>query len=138
MNVLDLFSGLGGISRGLDRAGMRTVAFCELDEFCQRVIRGNWPGVPVFDDVTRLDAAALARAGVGRIDLIAGGFPCQDVSVAGSRAGLDGARSGLWGEFRRLIGELGPRYVVVENVPGLLSGRTGEELPNDRCICGWP
>lgn len=127
MRVLDLFSGIGGFSVGLERAGMRTVAFCEIDPFCRRVLAKHWPSVPCYDDVRTLTADTLWRDGVAA-DVIAGGFPCQDISVAGKRAGLEGARSGLWGEYRRLIGEVRPGYVIVENVPGLLSLGMGTVL----------
>ncbi len=127
MRVLDLFSGVGGFSLGLEAAGMRTVAFCEVDPFCRAVLAQHWPGVPIYDDVRTLTATALRRDGVA-VDLICGGFPCQDVSFAGKRAGLEGARSGLWGEYRRLVGEIRPRFVIVENVPGLLSLGMGTVL----------
>lgn len=127
MRVLDLFSGIGGFSLGLEAAGMRTVAFCEVDPFCRAVLAQHWPGVPIYDDVRTLTATALRRDGIA-VDLICGGFPCQDVSFAGKRAGLEGARSGLWGEYRRIVGELRPRFVVVENVPGLLSLGMGTVL----------
>lgn len=120
MRVLDLFSGIGGFSLGLERAGMHTVAFCEIEPFCRAVLAQHWPGVPIYDDVRTLTADTLRRDGIA-VDVIAGGFPCQDISVAGDRAGLEGARSGLWSEYRRLIGEIRPRFVVVENVTGLLS-----------------
>ena len=120
MRVLDLFSGIGGFSLGLERAGMRTVAFCEIEPFCRAVLAQHWPEVPIYDDVRTLTADTLRRDGIA-VDVIAGGFPCQDISVAGDRAGLEGARSGLWVEYRRLVGELRPRFVVVENVAGLLS-----------------
>ena len=123
MHVLDLFSGIGGLSLGLHWAGMRTVAFCEQDLHCQGVLRRHWPGLPVYDDVRTLTAARLRDDGVLSeglgADLLCGGFPCQDVSVAGRGAGLEGARSGLWGHMVRLVAECGPRWVVVENVPGL-------------------
>ena len=127
MRVLDLFSGIGGFSLGLERAGMRTVAFCEIDPYCRAVLRKHWPGVPIYDDVRSLTADALARDGIA-VDLICGGFPCQDISIAGKRAGLEGARSGLWSEYARLIGELRPLFVIVENVPGLLSLGMGAVL----------
>ena len=127
MRVLDLFSGIGGFSLGLERAGMKTVAFCEIDPFCRRVLAKHWPEVPCYDDVRELTGAKLAADGIA-VDVICGGFPCQDVSFAGKRAGLEGARSGLWSEYRRLIGELRPRFVVVENVPGLLSLGLGTVL----------
>jgi DNA (cytosine-5)-methyltransferase 1 len=120
LNVLDLFSGIGGFSLGLERAGMRTVAFCEIDPFCRKVLAKNFPGVPRYDDVRTLTADRLRADGIAA-DVICGGFPCQDISVAGKRAGLDGERSGLWSEYARIIGELRPRYVIVENVSALLS-----------------
>jgi DNA (cytosine-5)-methyltransferase 1 len=97
------------------------VAFCEIEEFPRRVLASHWPGVPIYHDVRELSRAKLAADGLADVDVICGGFPCQDVSFAGRRAGLEGARSGLWGEYARLIGELRPRFVIVENVPGLLS-----------------
>ncbi len=122
MNVLDLFSGIGGFSLGLERAGMRTVAFCEIEPFCQRVLERHWPHVPCYGDIRTLTANRLRADGIS-VDVICGGFPCQDLSIAqgASRDGLDGERSGLWSEYARIIGELRPRYVIVENVPGLLS-----------------
>ncbi len=119
MNVLDLFSGIGGFSLGLERAGMRTVAFCEIDPFCRRVLAKHWPGVPCYDDVRTLTATRLRTDGIS-VDAICGGFPCQDISVAGRRAGINGEKSGLWSEYRRLIGDLRPVVVVVENVAALL------------------
>ena len=120
MCVLDLFSGIGAFSLGLQRAGMRTVAFCEIDPFCRRVLAKHWPEVRCYADIKELSAQHLAADGSGAIDLICGGFPCQDISVAGRGAGIAGERSGLWGEFARIVGELGPSYVIVENVAALL------------------
>lgn len=117
LTVLDLFSGIGGFSLGLERTGgFRTVAFCEIDPFCRKVLAKHWPDVPIHEDVTK-----LRGEDVGSVDVICGGFPCQDVSLAGQREGLSGRRSGLWGEYARLIGEIRPQYVIVENTPGLLS-----------------
>jgi DNA (cytosine-5)-methyltransferase 1 len=127
MNVLDLFSGIGGFSLGLERAGMRTVAFCEIDPYCRAVLAKHWPSVPCYTDVRELTAAKLAADGISA-DIICGGFPCQDISVAGKGAGLSGARSGLWREYARLIGELRPKFVVVENVAALLSRGLAEVL----------
>lgn len=122
--LLDLFSGIGGFSLGLERTGgFKTVAFCEIDPFCRRVLAKHWPEVPCYDDVRNITAGLLQRDGVGPIDVITGGFPCQDISCAGKKAGLeDGTRSGLWSEIARLCGELRPRYVIVENVANLLAG----------------
>lgn len=122
MNVLDLFSGIGGFSLGLHRAGgFRTVAFCEQAPYPVRVLRRHWPDVPIYPDVRSLSAAALALDGVPRPDVVCGGFPCQDISLAGRGAGLAGERSGLWFEFQRIIAETQPRWVVIENVAALRS-----------------
>ena len=116
LKVLDLFSGIGGFSLGLERTGgFKTVAFCEIEEFPRRVLAKHWPGVPIHRDVRELKAEH-----VGAIDVICGGFPCQDISYAGKGAGLAGERSGLWREYARLIGEIRPAYVIVENVSALL------------------
>jgi DNA (cytosine-5)-methyltransferase 1 len=126
--VLSLFAGIGGFDLGLERTGgFRTVAFCEIEPFCQRVLAKHWPKVPIYDDIRELTGARLAADGIA-VDVICGGFPCQDVSLAGKRVGLEGARSGLWSEYRRLISELLPVYVIVENVPGLLSNGMGTVL----------
>jgi DNA (cytosine-5)-methyltransferase 1 len=127
MKVLDLFSGIGGFSLGLERAGMRTVAFCEIESFPRKVLAKHWPNVPIYDDVRTLTAERLAADGIA-IDVICGGFPCQDISFAGNGAGLAGERSGLWREYARLISEIRPRYVIVENVAALLSRGLGDVL----------
>ncbi len=128
LRVLDLFSGIGGFSLGLERTGgFETVAFCEIDPFCQRVLAKHWPEVPCYDDVRTLGAETLRADGIS-VDVICGGFPCQDISIAGRKAGIEnGSRSGLWSEVARLAGELRPAYLIVENVPNLLSGP--EEQP---------
>jgi len=120
MTFLDLFSGIGGLALGLHWAGMRAAAFCEADPFCRRVLARHWPGLPVYPDVRRLSAARLRQDGI-RPDLICGGFPCQDASLAGRGAGIAGARTGLWAEMARIVGECRPHWVVAENVPGLRS-----------------
>jgi len=118
LKVLDLFSGIGGFSLGLDRTGgFETAAFCEMDKACIKVLNKHWPDVPVFNDVKTLKGTDLNVP----IDLICGGFPCQDISLAGKGAGLAGERSGLWFEFHRLIKELKPSYVIAENVAALRS-----------------
>lgn len=124
LKVLDLFSGIGGFSLGLERTGgFETVAFCEIEPFPRRVLAKHWPGVPCYDDVRTLTGAKLAADGISGINVITGGFPCQDLSVAGKRRGMgEGTRSGLWSEIIRLVGELRPEYVIVENVAALLSG----------------
>lgn len=128
LKLLDLFSGIGGFSLGLERSGLcETVAFCEIESFPRKVLAKHWPGVPIYEDVRTLTANTLAGDGI-EVDAICGGFPCQDLSHAGKRAGLDGQRSGLWSEYRRLIGEIRPKLVIVENVPGLLSLGLGDVL----------
>ena len=121
MKVLDLFSGIGGFSLGLERAGMETVAFCEVCPDAQNVLRKHWPGTPIFNDVRLLNATTIRSAGIERVDVIAGGFPCQDISVAGKLAGIEGERSGLWEEYARIIDELKPEFAIIENVANLRS-----------------
>lgn len=123
MKVGSLFSGIGGFDLGLERAGFQTAWFCEQDEFCQQVLRKHWPGVPIYDDIT-----TLRGQDVEPVDALCGGFPCQDLSYAGKGAGIEGERSGLWSEYARLVGELRPRYVFVENVPALLTRGLGRVL----------
>jgi DNA (cytosine-5)-methyltransferase 1 len=135
LRVLDLFSGIGGFSLGLERAkhesgpynGFETVAFCEIEAFPRKVLAKHWPDVPCYDDVRTLTDERLAADGIA-VDVICGGFPCQDISTAGSGAGLAGERSGLWSEIARLVGELAPRFVIVENVAALLSRGLGDVL----------
>ena len=139
-NVLDLFSGIGGLSLGLHWAGMRTTAFCESDPFARSVLRRHWPGVPVYDDIRTLTAARLRDDGVPPPWLVCGGFPCQDVSLAGRGAGIEGARTGLWSHMARLVAECRPRWVVAENVPGL-RGRGADRVLHDLESAGyayWP
>lgn len=126
-NVLDLFSGIGGFSLGLERAGMKTVAFCEIEPFCQTVLKKHWPKVPIYDDIKELSADSLSRDGI-EVDVVCGGFPCQDISVAGRGLGLAGERSGLWYEYARIIREVRPRFVIVENVAALLGRGLGDVL----------
>jgi DNA (cytosine-5)-methyltransferase 1 len=116
-----LFSGIGGFDLGFERAGMSAAWQCEIDKQAQVVLRNHF-GVEVFNDVRTIGKDT------GTVDLICGGFPCQDVSVAGKRAGLAGERSGLWFEFARIIDELEPGWVVIENVPGLLSSNGGKDF----------
>jgi DNA (cytosine-5)-methyltransferase 1 len=110
MRIGSLFSGIGGLELGLEWAGLGSVVWqCEIDPFCRAVLAKHWPDVTRFEDVT-------AKRDYPHADLVCGGFPCQDVSGAGKGAGLAGARSGLWYEFARIVGEVRPRFVVVENV----------------------
>lgn len=119
----ELFAGIGGFGLGLERSGWRCAWQVEKDAACRRVLAEHWPDVQRFEDVCDVGANELAP-----VDLICGGWPCQDLSVAGRRAGLAGERSGLFTEFARIVGELRPRYVLGENVPGLLSSEAGDDL----------
>ena len=116
MKVLDLFSGIGGFSLGLEAAGMETVAFCEKDSFCRKVLQQHWPDVPVYEDVRALDG----RAYRGSVDVVCGGFPCQPFSVAGLKQGKADDRH-LWPEMLRIISECRPRWVIGENVSGFIN-----------------
>ena len=136
LRVLDLFSGIGGFSLGLERTGgFETVAFCEIEPFCRKVLAKHWPDVRQYDDVRTLSADTLRGDGIS-VDVICGGFPCQDISVAGRNAGIDGERSGLWVEYARLIGELRPKFVIVENVSALL-GRGIDRVLGDLAALGF-
>jgi len=119
LNVLDIFSGIGGFSIGLEAASMQTVAFCEINPFCQKILKKHWPSVPIFSDITTIHKEDLKA--LPRIDVIAGGFPCQDISVAGKQKGIEAKRSGLWKEFARLINDIRPKYAIIENVANLRS-----------------
>lgn len=127
LKVLDLFSGIGGFSLGLDRTGgFETVAFCEIEPFPRRILAKHWPEVPQYDDVRTLTSDVLARDGIAQVDIITGGFPCQDISHAGNQLGIDaGTRSGLYVEVIRLACELRPSYIILENVAALFSGPSG-------------
>lgn len=113
LHVLDLFSGIGGFSLGLERTGgFRTVAFCEIDPFARRVLAKHWPEVPCYDDVRTLTAGRLAADGI-RVDVVCGGFPCQPFSTAsrGRRVAIS-----MWPEFLRIVRDVRPAWIVVENV----------------------
>lgn len=114
LTVGSLFSGIGGLDLGLERAGMRVAWQCETDEWCRGILGRHWPDVPCYDDVRTIDGDDLER-----VDVLAGGFPCQPVSDVGKKLAQADPRW-LWPHFARLVGELRPRYVVVENVPGLV------------------
>jgi len=134
MKVLSLFSGVGGFDMGLENAGMETVFQCEWDKHCRSILDRHWPTVPKWDDVSTLTGEhILAHAPV--IDVVAWGSPCQDLSVAGKRAGLEGGRSGLFYEGIRIINELRkasngkyPRISIWENVYGALNSNKGEDF----------
>ena len=114
MKHLDLFSGIGGFALAARWAGFETIGFCEIDKYAQKVLKKNFPGVPIYEDVTKLSGSKFKD-----IFLITGGFPCQDISIAGKGAGIEGERSGLWSELFRIIGEVRPKYALIENVPAL-------------------
>ena len=121
MRLLDLFSGIGGFSYAAEKlvGGYETVAFCEQDQFCQQVLRKPWPNVPIYDDVRTIDATRL-----GNIDIVAGGFPCQAVSQAGLQKATEDDRW-LWDEMLRIIQDCKPRWVIGENVVGLININEG-------------
>jgi DNA (cytosine-5)-methyltransferase 1 len=114
VTVGSLFAGIGGFDLAAERVGWEVKWQVEIDPFCRKVLEKHWPHVRRYEDVRTVGAK------LGYVDVVCGGFPCQDISPAGSRVGIDGARSGLWREYARLVGELRPRYVVVENSADLL------------------
>jgi len=152
VKAISLFSGAGGFEQGFDRAGIETQLMVEIDEKAQAVLRRHYPETELIADVrdVQQDSSSAQgdrrhlegtnnstdleriRSGVASegsdIDLVYGGFPCQDVSVAGHRKGLAGERSGLWFEFHRIVSQLQPRWVVIENVRGLLSSNKGRDF----------
>ena len=118
-----LFSGIGGFELGMGRAGFRPLFQVEIDPFCQKVLSRHWPGVTRYGDIKTVDANILPKP-----DVLVGGFPCQDLSVAGKRKGLAGERSGLFFEFLRIADSMPAAWVLVENVPGLLSSADGADF----------
>jgi len=128
LTVLDLFSGIGGFSYAAEQlvGGFKTIAFCDSDEPCRRVLRKHWPDTPIFTDVCSLSAEDIAPLCPNGLSLITAGFPCQDLSVAGKQAGYDGERSVLFYEIIRLARELRPDFLLLENVRNLLSHKNGE------------
>lgn len=127
LTIGSLFSGIGGLELGLEWAGLGPVVWqVEMDPFCRRVLERHWPDA----DRSVTDVREAGRATLAPVDLVCGGFPCQDVSGAGKGAGLTGSRSGLWYEFARVVGELRPAWVVVENVS------SGARRWVDDVVCG--
>ena len=120
--VISMFSGIGGLDLGFERAGFEIVRQCEIDPFCRRVLAKHWPDVPCHDDVKTMTFTE------GEADGIIGGFPCQDISNAGRRAGITGERSGLYGELVRSVRVVRPRFAVLENVAALLERGMGTVL----------
>jgi DNA (cytosine-5)-methyltransferase 1 len=130
MTFGSLFTGIGGMDLGLERAGMECRWQVEIDPFCTKVLERHWPHVKRYGDIR-------AVTELERVDLIAGGFPCQDLSVAGHMGGIDCERSGLWREFARIIGALRPRYVLIENVSGLLANEPMRRVLGDLSSLGF-
>jgi len=122
MTFGSLFSGIGGIDLGLERAGMTCKWQVEIDDFCQKVLTKHWPNVLKYKDIKEVQNLPY-------VDLIAGGFPCQDISLAGKREGIkEGNRSGLWFEFAKIIRMVRSEYIILENVSGLLNNGMGTVL----------
>ena len=118
MRHLDLFSGIGGFALGLEATQkIKTVAFCEIDKYCTKVLNKNWPEVPVYKDIKELTYDKLKADGIDSIDIITGGYPCQPFSIAGLKKGVEDPRH-LWPEYFRIIKELRPTWVIGENVSG--------------------
>lgn len=130
LKIGSLFSGYGGLDLAVSKVFDAEVAWhCEWEDAPSKILEANFPGVPNYRDVTQVDWAVVEP-----VDILTGGFPCQDVSLAGRRAGLnEGTRSGLWSEFAKAIEVIRPRWVVIENVRGLLSAKAGSDLEQ----CAW-
>jgi hypothetical protein len=128
LSILDLFSGIGGFSYAAEQlvGGFHTVAFCDTDKACHKVLAKHWPATPIFPDIRELTAADIKPLCPNGLSLITAGFPCQDLSVAGKQAGYDGERSVLFYEIIRLARELRPDFLLLENVRNLLSHQNGE------------
>jgi DNA-cytosine methyltransferase len=133
LTVGSTFTGIGGADLGFEWAGFRVAWQCEFDPWKQSVLRAHWPDVPLYDDITTLHDPPT-------VDVMLGGFPCQDLSVAGKRKGFDGERSVLAFEFLRVAESIAPRWIVLENVPGLLSSNRGRDfarLVDEMVGCGY-
>ncbi|MEQ8754416.1 MAG: DNA (cytosine-5-)-methyltransferase [Coleofasciculus sp. G1-WW12-02] len=124
MRVASFFAGIGGFDLGFERAGMQVVFQCEIDPFCQQILKRHWPHVPLHDDISTLNPTTIPPS-----DLWCAGWPCQDLSNANTeRKGLTGERSGLFFRFMDLVREVQPTWLVMENVPGLLCAEQGTAL----------
>lgn len=128
MRFVSLFAGVGGFDLGFEEAGMTCIGQVEIDPNARRVLEKHWPDVPKHDDVTTAKEWADELGLVGRTDLVCGGFPCQDVSVAGKRAGLAGERTGLFWDALSFASHVQAEWIVLENVPGLLSSNQGRDF----------
>jgi DNA (cytosine-5)-methyltransferase 1 len=125
MKVASFFAGIGGFDLGFERAGMEVVFQCEINKFCQEILKKHWPNTPLHSDISKLSADEIPNA-----EVWCGGFPCQDLSLAnqGKRRGLLGERSGLFYKYAELISEKKPQWVIIENVPGLLNSHEGKDF----------
>ena len=134
MRLLDLFSGIGGFSLAAEWVWgdeLEIVGFCEIEKYAQKILSKNFPSVPIYEDITKLDGKDFKN-----VDLITGGFPCQDLSSTGKGAGIEGSRSSLWFEMWRIIGEVRPKYALIENVP-MLTIRGGTRVIADLAEIGY-
>ena len=118
-----LFSGIGGFDLGFERSGMECKWQVEIEPFCLEILSKHWPDVKKYNDVRR-----VGKQNLESVELVCGGFPCQNLSLAGKREGLAGSKSGLWFEFYRILEEIRPKWVVIENVPGMLSSNKGQDF----------
>jgi DNA (cytosine-5)-methyltransferase 1 len=125
---VSLFAGVGGFDLGFENAGHTCVGQVEIDKHAQKILKKHWPDVPMHDDVTTAIEWAKEIDLIGKVDIVCGGFPCQDVSVAGKRTGIAGARSGLFWDAIRFAQEVQAQIIVLENVPGLLSSNNGRDF----------
>jgi len=129
LTAVSLFAGVGGFDLAMERNGIKVVATVEIDKHARGVLEKQFPNAQHFTDIKEITGEQLKSAGfIPERGIITGGFPCQDLSVAGKRAGLAGKRSGLYWEIIRLVDELSPQYLVLENVPGLLSSNSGRDF----------
>jgi len=123
MNHLDLFSGIGGFSLGLEKAGFKTIAFCEKELYCRMLLQKHWKGVKIYNDIKKCEGKEIKKTH-GRIDILTGGFPCQPYSVAGKQKGTNDDRY-LWPEMFRVIKEVQPTFIIAENVRGIINIQDG-------------
>ena len=134
VNHLDLFSGIGGFALAAQRTwkeNLNIVGFCEIEPYAQKVLNKNFPGIPIYKDIKELNGKRFKN-----IDLIRGGFPCQDISIAGYGAGIEGERSGLWSEMLRVISEIRPKFALIENVSAI-TFRGGTRVITDLAKIGY-
>lgn len=133
ITIGSLFSGIGGFELGLERAipNSQTIWQCEQDKYCKTVLQKHWPDAKMYTDITEMNTDEIERP-----DIICGGFPCQDISVAGKGVGIHGKKSGLWWEMHRIISDLRPRIAVLENVPAI-TFRGGREVLGSLAKIGY-